>query len=264
MTIKWGKRPKTFHSNNDGPSISQGYLLNGIPDAPTATAYAYSLTPTIATSSFGLLYRGSVTISDQGHMLWHVDVTYSRRSSAVGSVRFSFDTSGGTVRIKYARQHVATYGGSADGNPHRGLIGVTKDGDVEGADIIIPALRMSYVFRHPAGVVNEARAQYLANITGYTNSAPWRAFAAGECLFLGATGSGGTDAEAEIGYSILCSANATGLTIGSISGVAKKGHDWLWIEYKEEEVDGHKATQPRLVHIERVYNSIDFTAALGF
>jgi hypothetical protein len=147
------------------------------------------------------------------------------------------------------------------------LIAVNKD-DVQGAEIIIPALKISVHYSHPAAVITIARIKYLADITGMVNSDDFFGFAAGEVLFLGASGSEGTDAETEVTYQFAMSANADSLTIGDVTGIVKDGHELAWIKYKDAvDTEGGKdlpVKQPEFVYIERVYETVDLALALGF
>jgi len=261
--ITFSLRPGGQELSGDPPQVTHRYVLAGIYSAAVANAWAIAGTPTFVDTTYGLLFRQDVKLSNRGHKLWHVDVPYARQKKEGGDVRFDFDTSGATVRINHAKQHVETYPVDSDDDPHKGLIGV-HDGNVEGADIIIPALRINYTFHHPRGVINEATARNLARVTGMTNSQPWRSFAAGELLFIGARGSDGSNAEAEVSYSFIASENASGLNIGDIAGIAKKGHDYLWIEYTDEVADDGPVMRPRRVHVERVYDEIDYAIGLGW
>src|SRR5690606_35196323 len=146
----------------------------------------------------------------------------------------------------------------------KGAIGVKGDGDVEGIDVVVPALRLTYTYRHPEGVVNELLAKQIASATGRTNANPFRTFQDEELLFIGGSGSDGTEAEAEVQYQFIASSNESNLTIGEISNIAKKGHHALWIEFKDEVEDGYAVRQPKGVHIERVYDPVDFHAAFGW
>src|SRR5690606_7613180 len=182
--------------------------------------------------------------------------------------RLSFDTSGGTVRIKAGIAHVASYtsgGAVAGGNPHGGLIGVTSGGDAEGTDIIIPALRLSYTVTMAAGSVTESFAKQMARMTGRVNNDSFRTFSPGELLFLGASGEGSGSAESDIAFQFAASENADNLTIGEIAGIVKAGHDHAWIEYADAAVEFDGETVPgqeaKAVHIERIYHQASFAAA---
>jgi hypothetical protein len=93
-------------------------------------------------------------------------------------------------------------------------------------------------------------------------------FDANELLFLGATGSQGSDTETDIAYSFAASENISGLTIGAIASIAKKGHDYLdvkWMDTVETEgayeLDAKKAKH---VYTHRVYDEVAFADLMGF
>lgn len=261
MTVSIGERPTSGGSSSASPSLTKEYFVRGIDDDYIAKAYAISATDSSIITPQGLLWRQEVQLEHEGFGLWGVSVSYGKENREVGSFKFAFDTSGGTVHITNSKSTRAKF--PVDAADHKQLIGVHGD-QVDGADIIIPALKLSYSFRHPLGTMSEAKARYLAGVTGMVNSVMWHGFQPGEALLLGATGSDGTDSEAEVNYSIAGSKNATGLTIGAIANIAKRGHDLLWIAYKDAVDGGKPAVQPLAVYIEQVYDEVDFYAALGF
>ena len=87
-------------------------------------------------------------------------------------------------------------------------------------------------------------------------------------LFLGASGSKraqvGEEEDWEITYRFAGSPNVTGLSIGPISGISKKGWEYLWVRYADQEDTTAKALvkRPIAAYVERVYESGNF-AALG-
>jgi len=87
------------------------------------------------------------------------------------------------------------------------------------------------------------------------NSAGFKGFAAGECLFLGAAGSKRGSGDWEITYRFAASPNVTNLTIGDITGINKKGWEYLWVRYSDSEDAVAKALvkKPVAVYIEQVY-----------
>lgn len=261
MTIRFRERPRSGSSTAEPPTVTKEYFLGGIDDQYIAQAYATSATDTSIATPQGMLWRQDVQVNHEGHKLWYVTVPYGKEKKSTGSFKFSFDTTGGTIHISSSKQSIARYPATAAN--HKQLIGVHKD-QVTGADIVSPALKMNYSFKHPAGMMTEAKARYLASVTGMTNSVMWHGFQPGEVLLLGATGSDGTDSEAEVNYSVAAAANESGLTIGDIAGIMKKGHELIWISYKDAEDSGKPSTQPLGVYIERVYGEVDFFGALGF
>lgn len=248
------------------PKYELIYIANGIQDDATVHAIAIASTPNFVVRQTGVLWRQDVKRDVIGWNTYRITVPYGPRDREVGSVRFAFDTTGATVHISAAKEHVATYASSgliAD-DCHKGAIGVKEDGDVEGIDIVIPVLKMSYTYRHPQAVVNEAFARNRAAITGYINNDSWRGFAAGELLFLGSSGSDGSDAEAEVTDQFAASGNTTTLSIGGINDIAKKGHDAIWIEFQDAVDNDRPVRQPERVHVERVYDEISFTSNFGY
>jgi hypothetical protein len=265
MPITVDEIPDSRSLSGNPPSATLRYKVVGTIDDSIALAYATAASPSTYFAAFGTLYREDVKLDPDGWGQWIATVPYGARTRETGSLTFSFDTTGATVHITAAKQHIASYPIGDDPNPHKGTIGVTQDGKVEGTEIIIPSLKLSYTIRQPMGVITEAYAKLQAAYTGRTNQSTFRGFAGGELLYLGATGSDGTATEAECSYHFLGSSNATGLTVGEISGIVKGGHHYLWIEFKsDKDTDGRASVPPRRVHVERVYDPVDFPTVLGW
>jgi hypothetical protein len=87
-------------------------------------------------------------------------------------------------------------------------------------------------------------------------------------LFLGASGSKrvqmGASADWEITYRFAASPNVTGLSVGGIAAISKKGWEYLWVRYADHADPLAKALvkRPIAAYVERVYESGTF-AALG-
>ncbi|MEO0513610.1 MAG: hypothetical protein AAF108_12090 [Planctomycetota bacterium] len=103
----------------------------------------------------------------------------------------------------------------------------------------------------------------LFSLTGKVNSGGFRGFAAGEVLFLGATGARrgtGPDDDWEITFRFAASPNVTGLSVGSINGIAKKGWEYLWVRYADQEDTSANTIvkRPVAAYVERVYDQGNF------
>lgn len=258
--IDWRERHTSRRITTNPPGIELQFSLSGEIDDVAAWSYALGNTSPMWITAGQILYRQDVRLDHRGAGLWYVDVPYGPENKQVGQWDFDFDTQGGTIRIFQSKKTTPFPAGAPD---HKGAIDVQGD-DVRGTEIVIPALRMTYNFRHAAGVVNEAFARMLARNTGRTNKNQWHGFAAGEALFLGANGRQGSQTEASVGYSIACSENVTGLTIGALANIAKRGWESVWISYKDDVDGGGKVKQPEFVYVEQVYDECDFAAVLGF
>lgn len=263
------ERPESREETYDPPTYRTIWKCVGTMDEALVQLYALSATPYLVARPTAVLYRKDVRISPDGWNQHVVEVEYGKKdkqSTPVGEFTFDFDTTGATVRIKAAKEHVATYdsGGTVAGDQHKGAIGVKPDGEVEGADIIIPALRLNYNFKHPLGMVDESFARTLAAATGHTNLYEFRGFQPGELLFAGSVGSDGSQAEAAVGYQFIASGNESSLTIGEIAGIVKQGHHIAWIEFEDDVESDRPVRRPERVHIDRVYDPIDFASTFGW
>ena len=240
-------------------SVELHYVVKGT-DNELAAAQAVRTT---APTTYNDLDRGEISVEPAGPMLWEATVQYRQPEREEGEWSDSFDTGGGTQHITQAKAHVSSYAPAGKTAPsYQGAIGVTAD-SIEGVDITVPVYRFSRTAAVADSRVTDAYKGKLFALTGKTNSAAWGGFAEGEVLFLGASGSKrGRNGDWELTFSFAASPNATGLTIGSISGINKKGWEYLWVEYAEE-VDGaanpkRVVKRPASVHVERVYDAGDF------
>jgi len=174
---------------------------------------------------------------------------------------------GGTQHITQSRATVNAYAPSGETPPDfQGAIGVTDNG-VEGVDVTVPVYHFSETHYLDDAVVTPAYKGTLFSLTGKVNSASFKGLAAGECLFLGAAGSkrgGSGGGDWEITFRFAGSPNVTGLSVGPITGISKKGWEYLWVRYAEVEDEGAQVLvkRPIAAYVERVYDTGNF-AALG-
>ncbi len=276
--------------NNDAQLQRDGHVLNleyDVWEQDKTTLAAYLVSPTtygtyiedaydhlaanLPSSVGSLLFESASlqeTSDDNGRLTFRVRYTSFRNQR-----RWGHDTTGGTLHITNSYATAIYNRTGFTGINYGGLIGMTEDGP-EGVDRVIPALRRNCRFRHPPGGILSTENDYLdytktlAAMTGTTNNDEFFGHAAGELLFMGSTGDFNLGYENEFDYVFLASANATGLTIAqAISGVAKEGHDYLWLEFRGGKNDDDKwvPTIPVAVHVERIYEKTDFTQlGIGF
>ncbi len=234
------------------------YTIRGTDDGAEAYAELLANSPT----SYAGLIRQNATVDRLAEEAWEGSVRYgTTEPPQLGDLTVSFDTSGGTQHITQSLGTVGAYAASGGTPPlYQGAIGVTRDG-VEGVDITIPQYAFTETHFSPAAVITEAYKLTLFNLTGRTNGASFRGFAAGEVLFLGANGARrGLDLW-EISYRFVAAPNATGLVVGSISGINKGGWDYLWVRYEDVEDLAAQVVvkRPVAVYVERVYPFGDFS-----
>lgn len=260
MTFTFEERPNS--PTISGNTYTSRWRSTGSISATYVRSYAVGATPqVVAIPSLGTLYRQDIQIEPGGNDLYYITTPYGPNPSE-GELKIDFDTTGGTVSVKNSKETKGSYGSGTVPDLNT-LIGVEGD-QVHGTEVVIPALKLSVTVSHPLGIITLPQIKAIAEITGTINSSTFLSFAAGEVLFLGATGSDGTNTPVSITYQFAMSKNASGLTIGAITDIAKRGWDYAWISYKDDVVSSHLVKLPEFVYVERVYEETDLAAVLGF
>lgn len=251
-------------ADGEDPSAELTFVIRGTSNELEAHAALVDAAPL----SFDGLVRKASRLEPITGDTWEGSIRYGKREKPPGTVTLSFDTGGGNQHIT---QSLGTFDARGiDGTTppnYRGAIGVTGDG-VDGVSITVPVFQFSETHILPFAVMTEAYRATLFNLTGTVNNAPFRGHQAGEVLFMGASGTTREnedgELEWEIAYKFGASPNATGLVVGEITGINKRGWDYLWVRYadhfdRETHTLGKKAVA---VYVEQVYRFGNF-AALG-
>lgn len=195
---------------------------------------------------------------EDGHT--EFEVTYGSGEPPESLLRFSFDTTGGTVRARTSRDTDSYPIASRTAPDYKHSVEVSG-GTPQGVDIVIPAMKLTATYKWPKGVIRLNDAISLARLTGRTNASQWYGFDAGELLFLGATGSIDLVTPTEIQYQFAASENAT-LSIGTwIQNISKKGHQHLWVAFEDvEDTSASKTVQrPLAAYVETMYLEAEFS-----
>jgi hypothetical protein len=262
--------PVTVEEKFDSRTVSTGqnasaelrYNVRGTSDDAQARAALRDQTPIsfdLYNDGVYLLIRDSLTVQPVGNDLWEGIVRYAVGPQPEDAV-FAFDTGGGTQHIT---QSLATnrYAPAGQTAPNfQGAIGVTADG-VEGVDITVPVYQFSETHYFANELITPAYKLALFALTGKVSSVGFRGLAVGECLFLGAAGAKRGLGDWEITYRFAGSPNVSGLVIGGITGISKKGWEYLWVRYADAQDTAAKALikKPIAVYVEQVYPYADFS-----
>lgn len=249
------------------PTATTHWVCEGEFSDFTVGTLARSVTPYSFVHPMAILTRHLIEVHEYGHKLYYVTVHYNTENVELGSYRIEFDTLGGTVHIK-AGVHKAVF---PAGEPtHDGLIGVKGD-DVEGADIVIPAMRIIIHFSHPYGYLTDERIRILSRLAGSMDNAGFFGWEPYETLFLGAQGSqetnfssAGPDTVTEVSYHFAMSENLVNYTVGGIANVSKKGWDVAWTKWREFVEGGKASNEAEYINVVRVYREQSLKAILGF
>lgn len=209
--------------------------------------------------------------SDEGLGDYLVRVRYvapevARLAEEEVTVRIS--TQGGTKHITQAYAHIADYlaAGWPGGAPDtQGALNATKDG-VEGVDVSDPAVVMVITRRYE--LANLPTTAVLMALRGNVNSdevtikdtrknRTW-VMPAGELLCEGVDeGTLDDDGLVTVTYQMAASPNMTGITIGDIVDIDKKGWEHLWVDYYDYvDGDGFMVSEPFSAHVDQVYPTV--------
>lgn len=244
------------------PSAELRYSVRGTDDDYSARVAVQAGSP-IAFDVYNdgslVLWRESISVEPVGGEVWEGMVRYGTVPPTDEST-FSFDTGGGSQHVTQSIQNVNRYAPPGKTAPDcKGAIGVTPD-SVEGVDVTVPTYQFSETHYLPDSFVTPAYKATLFSLTGKVNDSSFKGFAAGECLFLGASGSKRGGGDWEINYRFAASPNVTGLAVGDIVNIAKKGWEYLWVRYEDAEDTAAKALvkRPVAAYVERVYANGNF------
>lgn len=254
---KWDSRETTL---GDQSSVELRLLVRGTDDDVTANSALVAASPT----SYGGLIRQSIHLERIAEDAWEGSVRYgTHEPPETGDNSFSFDTGGGSQHITQSLATVGAYSASGPAPNFKGAIGVTP-GSVDGVDITVPVYNFTETHYLATSLVTAGYKATLFSLTGTVNNGAFRGFAAGEVLFLGASGSKRGPEDWEITFRFAASPNVTGLVVGDITGIAKKGWEYLWVRYRDEEDTAAQALvkRPVAAYVEQVYPSTNF-AGLG-
>ncbi len=174
---------------------------------------------------------------------------------------FAFDTGGGTMHRNQSLKTVAKV--PNDAPDFNGAIEVDNEGNVNGVDVTMPVLNFTETHTMNGSRVTTSYRKSVAALTGTVNKSSFRGFAAGEVLFLGASGtkrSKKASAPWEITFRFAVSPNQSGLEVGKLKISSKKGWDYLWVRYADRVSDNKKNVikEPVAAYVEQVYPEGDF------
>lgn len=225
------------------------------------------------------LQADSYTLEYLGGDAWHLTVNYSKdgveddgQQQPIRRSR-SFDTQGGQEHITQAISgKVSEKGKQANVTDGDNVIGFDGE-NINGVDIVVPQLSWTENYEVPHSYVKAEYIKKVSQATGTTNDGEFRGFKAGEVLFLGCSGSQEWDKDKgegpwSLSYKFAVSPNAGSgetlapLQVGDITGIEKKGHEYLHTYYEDDVRDNKIWKVPKIVWVHKVYRDSNF-ADLG-
>jgi len=200
-----------------------------------------------------------VDVNNPAACIWDATVRYSARP-ATGSSRFGFDTTGATQHISHSLATVGRYalpGLTAPDN--EGAINATATG-VAGITKTVPGYRWPETHYLADAYIDMAYRLRVSELTGRVNQYGFRGWDPGEVMFLGAQGGPRDEGDWELTFQFAGEKNKTGLTVGDIKDIEKKGWEYLWVRSDTEldEASGMMTQLPIGVYVEQIALLDDF------
>lgn len=149
---------------------------------------------------------------------------------SAGSI--GWDTTGRTEHITQALGET----GYPDGVTYfEEAINVSGDA-VQGIDVVRPSMKYTETWLLPATLaMSPSFMNGVHRLTGTVNASPFRAFAAGEALFLGAKGQWSGDSPfVAVTFEFECRPNVNDFYVKAIPPFPKKGWEYVWVRYQPE------------------------------
>lgn len=236
-------------------------------------AVAYQLAKAASPTVWENLFRQQIDMEEEGPGAWRATIQYGtlgpRDPDDPNSTTWSFEITGQKTHITHSLAHIETYNDTGATGPtfdpdHNGAIGVQDSGNgkqVQGCDVFVPMFSWEETHYVNYDVITPSYVQTLESLVATMNASTFRIWSARELLLLGVSGAKRAQQPVGLTFRFASSRTTANRTIGDITVTEKKGWDYLWVEYeKADDGSGNLTTQPKAVHVERVYDEGDFSA----
>lgn len=257
-------------SGGDDPSISYKYLVYNEPSDVDAETLLLATAP----ADYRGLVRRDYSLEPLENDMWAGQVEYKlldspperdQGDSYPGSMQGG--TGGSTIHADYSletTQAKAATDYTAATTDHKNAVNVTEDG-VEGVDIPSRQFRFTFTKLMADASVTSAYLTTLYGMTGCVNSAAYQphaklpTFAAGELLLEDFRFNQRSAETWEFQYFFAGQPNITNLTVGDITGINKKGWEYLWFQFVDDVQNNMKVKRPVRAYVERMLTTANFS-----
>lgn len=256
-------------SRGANPADTFNFVITGPRDEWSARTLLQAQVPLTWGSEPMWLQSVEVVEKKNSFGIWDGSAKYGPiKLPDAGDWTWDFDCTPETIHVTHGVNHIKDYGSpSFPGNApnHQGAIGVTADGSIEGCDWYGPKFEWSekHVLQYAGASAAWALATNLSQFAGCLNQAAFRGFSAGNVLFIGGSGGRSTTRPGLFDLTVRFRGqlDATNLTIGDITGIAKKAWEYLWVESKPKKDPNspNLIQMPAAVHIEQMGTWVDFS-----
>ena len=249
----------------DDTTGTRQYVCIGTENTETIHNLAVANSPLVILVGGRVLNRGRISIAPTpAPSTWTVTVEYEgkKQEDDQGNFSRSFEVSQGSQHIIQSLNTVSSYkaAGVAGAIPStQGAIGVTKD-SVDGCDVPVPEAKFSETYYIPQAAFTLNYQRTVTLMCATWNDATFRGYPSGEVLFNGITASlSSEDGPWQATFTFSISPNRTGLTVGGITNITKRGWDYVWLWYADVQNGQSMRKVPYYAYVEQVLYSSDFS-----
>lgn len=255
--------------------VERVYRVSGTTNELEAKSIAMITAPAAQIEDGVVLEKIAFDTEFVDYGVWEIRASYSRLENEnppedplqPDESSYEFDTTGGTAHVTQSLETLQStfYSSSYSHDTFYGAINVNTDRtEVAGTDIVLPVYAFSESHSLLPNKVTNAYKGALFLLTGKINATKFKGFKAGEVLFLGARGSlKRSEGLWQMSYQFAASPNIEEATIAGITGINKRGWDYLWFHYNRyENPTGVLVLKPTSAHVEKMYEEGDFAKLL--
>lgn len=270
-------------SDGTSPTVDVSYFIFDATTLAAAMNALYAASPAtfdVYGDASLVLPKAGISVERAENDLWNGVVNYAIQATPPiappeGSPEYGGDANGGTHRVLRGIATVNRYPNAVtqpalvEAPDQHGFIGVTKDG-IEGVDLIIPGFNWTETHYLSKAVATWTYLRTVSEMRGTVNNAAFRGFAAGEVLLADFSWAIRGSGDVQVSFAFVRIPNKTGVTLDYITGIDKKGHEYLWTFWQDKvetgTVQGEPnpveigvVREPRGVYVEKVYEEADFS-----
>ena len=224
---------------------------------------AYELIKAAAPVRYSNLWRNQIRVQERADGLWDGEISYSPLRRESGQSEWSFNIGTKQIHVSHSletvSQNVPDGEDAADFKQAINVTGDAADMRVEGVDIPSPTLTWQETLYLDLDSFTSTYLSTLFNAVGKVNSGDFRIWSEQEVQLLGVSGEPAGDV-VKLTFQFTSEPSKTGLTIGDIEGIAKKGFEYLWVRWETSEDDTAKVLtqKAKQVNVEKVIDTVDF------
>jgi len=272
VTVKELRRSQA-HVSGTTPTARREYMAWGSDDGDAIENAVVAVAPIDVNGL--LLETVNCEPTDEDESVWNVSIDYKRAASTnvpaeTGGEEISFELGSQSVTVTQNPITNGTSGFAEQGQKaadFKGAIGY--DGEkFLGVERMIETFSFSITqYVKKSDVEKAAYIKKLRDAAFTTNDQPFRGFAAGEVLFIGASGSKRSSTDYAITFKFLVGKNVAQFQVGNITVPSKGAWDYLWVYYQDIEdlVSNPKTIKkvPVWAYVEKLYVATNFPGQIG-